>query len=376
MRIGIDARMVSMGGIGTYLRTLLAGLSRRDDDAEYVLFAQEKDVDFCAGLGGNFTRRVCDATSYSLAEQVILPRLLARERLDLIHHPHYFAPFFGKTPMVATIHDLIHQLFPALCPSPLHWRASKWMVARTARRARLVLAVSEHTKRDIVEHVGAPDEKVRVVHNALPPGWENGNAPLPEALRKLGDTPYFLYVGNHKRHKNLQLLLDAFADLLKKASDVRLVMTGERESLENVLQFLKLGEEVVFLGQMPREALPSVYRSALALVFPSHYEGFGYPPLEAMACGAPPIVSDAAALPEVVGDAGLIVPRGDKAALRNAMLRILRESGLRDSLAEKSKERARFFHWEKLAAETQRAYRDALLCSSGRIPTSASVSRS
>ena len=120
-------------------------------------------------------------------------------------------------------------------------------------------------------------------------------------------------------------------------------MTGERESLEDVLRFLRLGEEVVFLGQMPQQALPGIYRSALALVFPSHYEGFGYPPLEAMVCGVPPIVSDAAALPEVVGDAGLIVPRGDKGALRNAMLRILREPGLRDALAEKSKERARFF---------------------------------
>ena len=363
MRIGIDARMVSMGGIGTYLKSLLAGLSRRDDDAEYVLFLQEEDMDSCAGLGGNFRRLVCAAAPYSLAEQVALPRLLGRERLDLIHHPHYFAPLFGKTPMVATIHDLIHQLFPALCPSPLHWRASKWMVGKTARRARLILVVSEHTKNDVVEHVGVPDDKVRVTHNALPPDWEDGCAPKPEALERLGDTPYFLYVGNQKRHKNLHLLLDAFADLLKEMSGVRLVMTGERESLNEVLRFLNLGEEVTFLGETPQEALPGIYRSALALVFPSHYEGFGYPPLEAMACGTPPIVSDAAALPEVVGDAGLIVPRGDKDALRDAMLRIFREPGLRDALAEKSKERARFFHWEKLAAETHRAYSDALSCS-------------
>ena len=215
-----------------------------------------------------------------------------------------------------------------------------------------------------------------MTHNALPPGWEDGRAPRPEALKKIDDAPYFLYVGNHKRHKNLHLLLDAFADLRKEASGVHLVMTGERESLDGVLRFLNLGEEVVFLGQMPQEALPGIYRPARALVFPSHYEGFGYPPLEAMACGVPPIVSDAGALPEVVGNAGLIVPRGDKDALRNAMLRVLREPVLRDSLAEKSKERARFFHWEKLAAETQRAYRDALFQSPGRIPASPSVFRS
>ena len=374
MRIGIDARMVSMGGIGTYLKCLLAGLSRLDKDVEYVVFLDEKDMDCCADLGSNFRRVSCAAPPYSLAEQVRLPRILGRERLDLIHHPHYFAPFFGKTPMVATIHDLIHQLFPALCPSPLHWRVSKWMIARTARRARLIIAVSEHTKRDIIEHVGVAEEKIRVTYNALPPGWEDGRAPRHEALERLGDAPYFLYVGNHKRHKNLQLLLDAFADLVKDADGVRLVMTGERKNLESVLRFLKLGEEVEFLGKMSQEALPDIYRSALALVFPSHYEGFGYPPLEAMACGAPPIVSDAASLPEVVGDAGLIVPRGDKDALRNAMLRVLREPGLRDALAEKSKKRARFFHWEKLATETYHAYRDGFLCTSGRIPASTSVS--
>ena len=376
MRIGIDARMISMGGIGTYLRSLLAGLDRRDDDMEYVVFLQEKDMDCCADLGSNFRRVFCAAPPYSLAEQMRLPRILGRERLDLIHQPHYFAPFFGKTPMVTTIHDMIHQLFPALCPSPLHWRVSKWMIARTVRRARLIIAVSEHTKRDIIEHVGVAEEMVRVTYNALPPGWEDGRAPMPEALERLGDAPFFLYVGNHKRHKNLQLLLDAFADLLKEVDGIRLVMTGERKSLESVLRFLRLGEEVVFLGQMPQEALPGLYRSALALVFPSHYEGFGYPPLEAMTCGAPPIVSDVASLPEVVGDAGLIVPRGDKDALRNAMLRVLREPGLRDTLAEKSKERARYFQWEKLAAETQRAYRDALLCSSGSVPASPSVARS
>ena len=360
MRVGIDARMISMGGIGSYLRCLLTGLDRRDDDIEYIVFLQDKDMESCVDLGSNFKRMLCPAPPYSLAEQVMLPRHLNRERLDLIHHPHYFAPLFGKTPMVVTIHDLIHQLFPGLCPSPFHWRASKWVVARTARRARLILAVSEHTKRDIVKHLGVLGGKIRVTHNALPPGWEDGSDPKHEVLEKLGNTPYFLYVGNHKRHKNLQLLLDAFADLRKEESEVHLVMTGERESLESVLRFLKLGEEVVFLGNILQKALPGVYRSALALVFPSLYEGFGYPPLEAMRCGTPPIVSDAASLPEVVGDAGLIVPGGDKDALRNAMLRILREPGLRDALSEESKERARYFHWEKLAAETHRAYRDAL----------------
>ncbi len=373
MRIGVDARMLSMSGVGTYLRSLLSSLSRSDDDAEYVLFLHKKDMEGCADLGRNFKCVVCEALPYSIAEQAALPLLLERECLDLVHHPHYFAPFLGRTPMVATIHDLIHQLFPAFCPSPIHWRVSKWMIRRTARRARLILTASEHTKSQIMEHVGVPEEKIRVTRNALPPDWEHGRAPRPEALDRLGDAPYFLYVGNHKRHKNLELLLDAFAGLREEAGGVRLALAGERENLEGVLRFLNLGEDVVFLGRMSPEALPGVYRSARALVLPSLYEGFGYPPLEAMACGTPPIVSDAGALPEMVRDAGLIVPRGDKAALREAMLRVLKERGLRDVLGRKAKERARLFRWEELAAETRRAYRDALGCSPERVPASSSV---
>ena len=363
MRVGIDARMLSMSGIGTYLRSLLAGLSRHDGETEYVLFLRKEDMESCADLGSNFRRVACAAPLYSAAEQTLLPLLAARARLDLIHHPHYFAPFFGGTPMVATIHDLIHQLFPALCPSPLHWRVSKWMLRRTARRARLILTVSQHTKKDISEHADVPEEKIRVTYNALPPGW--GEAPAPEALEEPGDAPYFFYAGNHKRHKNLPLLLHAFADLLKEESGVRLLLTGETGALEAVLCSLGLDEEVVFLGRVPQEALPGVYRSAIALVFPSRYEGFGYPPLEAMVCGTPPIVSDAAALPEVVGDAGIIVPEGDRDALRNAMLRMLREPGLRGALGEKARERARLFRWETLASETRRAYGDALERPSG-----------
>ncbi len=356
--------MIAKGGVGTYLRGLLAGLDRRDDDAEYVLFLPPGETEACAGLGANFRRVVCAAAApYSAAEQVALPRLLERECLDLIHHPHYFAPLFGRTPMVATIHDLLHQLFPAFCPSPLHWRASKWMIGRTTRRARLILAVSGHTKKDVVAHVGVPEEKVRVVHNALPPGWGEARAPRPEALRRLGDAPYFLYVGNRKRHRNLPLLLHAFAGLLRER-DARLALTGDGGDLDGVVRRLELDEKVIFLGRVPQEALPCVYRFAQALVFPSLHEGFGYPPLEAMTCGAPPIVSDAAALREVVGDAGLIVPRGDKDALQGAMLRMLSEPGLRDALSEKSRERARFFRWEKLAAGTYDAYLDALRLSS------------
>jgi len=362
MRVGIDARMIFMSGIGTYLRNLLEGLGRIDADNEYVLVVRRADRERLPPPAGNFALAEADAAPYSLWEQIGLARAVGRLRLDLIHHPHYFAPAFGGTPMVATVHDMIHQLFPELCPSPVHWRVSWAMIRRTARRARLLLAVSEHTRRDVITHLGVSPEKVRLTYNALPPGWGEGFAsPPPAEIEAMGGAPFFLYVGNHKRHKNLPLLLEAFAGLRGRAPSVRLVLTGERADLEGELSRRGLDEEVVFLGQVPHTALESVYRAARGLVFPSLYEGFGYPPLEAMGCGTPPIVSDAASLPEVVGDGGLIVPAGDAEALRDAMIRLLDDDALHRDLSAKARERARAFSWRALAEGTLRAYRDAVL---------------
>jgi glycosyltransferase involved in cell wall biosynthesis len=154
--------------------------------------------------------------------------------------------------------------------------------------------------------------------------------------------------------------LESFAGLRSRDARARLVLTGERPGLEADLARLGLKEEVIFLGKIPNPALPGVYRGARALVFPSRYEGFGYPPLEAMGCGTPPIVSDAASLPEVVGEAGIIVPEGAAEPLRDAMLRLLSDDGLRDALGQKGRERARAFSWEKLARGTLEAYREAV----------------
>jgi len=177
----------------------------------------------------------------------------------------------------------------------------------------------------------------------------------------MGDgTPFFLYVGNHKTHKNIPLLLEAFAEVRERSPAVRLALTGEREGLEQDMASFHLGDEVVFLGDVSHERLEGIYAAARALVFPSRYEGFGYPPLEAMGCGTPAIVSDAAALPEVVGEAGLIVPVGEVAPLRDAMMRLLEDDALRASLSEKARARAAKFSLRALAEDTLKAYRDVL----------------
>ncbi len=367
MRIGIDARMIFMSGIGTYLKNLIDGFARLETGHEFVVFIQKADRGRFVRPSENFSIIGVDAPPYTLAEQIRLARALARENLDLIHHPHYAAPVMGRTPMVATIHDLIHQLFPEMCPSRMAWRVSWFMARRTARRARLLLTVSEHSRRDIVAHLGVSPEKVRLTYNALPPGWGEGvSSTLPPEMDVAGGAPYFLYVGNHKRHKNIPLLLEAFMMLRKQSDGVRLVLTGARNGLENELARFRLGDEVAFLGDVSHEALQGVYASACALVFPSKYEGFGYPPLEAMGCGTPAIVSDAASLPEVVGEAGVIVPEGEVGPLRDEMRRMLNDEAHRKRLSEKSLERAKKFSWRELAEGTLRAYEEAVMGTNSR----------
>ena len=359
MRIGIDARMIFMSGIGTYLRNLIKGLRRLGEDHEYVVIIQDGDRERFHPPGENFSLIFSRARPYSLSEQVGLARLVEAQNLDLVHHPHYAAPMFGRTPMVATIHDLIHQLFPEQCPSKLAWRVSRLLAKRTAGRARIILTVSEHSRRDIIKHLGVAPDKVRLTYNALPPGWgEEGQRESFPGL-KAGDL-FFLYVGNHKKHKNIPLLLEAFAGVRRRMSGVRLLLTGSGDGLKDEMARRGLGGEVEFLGDVPHEALEGIYAAARALVFPSSYEGFGYPPLEAMGCGTPAIVSDVASLPEVVGEAGIVVPEGCVEPLREAMVRLLEDDSLRASLSLKARKQARKFSWRALAEETLKAYRDAL----------------
>lgn len=361
MRIGIDARMIAMSGIGTYLRNLIEGLGRLNPSHEFLIFLQPKDRCHFVSPCSSFSVVDIDACPYSISEQTHLGITIEKQELDLIHHPHYVTPLWGRTPMVATIHDLIHQKFPEFCPSRFAWRVSCFLARRTAQRAKFVMTVSEHSRKDIIAHLGVSSEKVLLTYNSLPPGWGGSDsASLPSEIVALGGHPYFLYVGNHKAHKNIPLLLEAFSKLHREAPEVRMVLTGNSKDLEGELARFRLGDEVVFLGDISHYALRAVYAAARALVFPSRYEGFGLPPLEAMACGTPPIVSDAASLPEVVGEAGVIVPEGEVEPLRAAMLRLLREESYRRKLSQMGLTRAGKFSWRTMAEGTLHVYESAV----------------
>jgi alpha-1,3-rhamnosyl/mannosyltransferase len=329
MRIGIDARKIGDFGIGTYIRGLLRELAADGNDT-YVAFVPRRLAHL---LPAGVEQAIVDAPHYSIRELIVLGRAIERAKLDLFHAPHYVVPF-TSVPFIVTIHDLIH----LRNPNPIARMYARQMIGRAVRRSRRVLTVSEAVKRDIVNTFGCADDHVAVTPNGV-------GAPFSE-LGPAAEGRYFLYVGNDKPHKNVDLLVDAFSTM-ERAS---LVLPGA------AFDRFKSRERVVVTGFVDDTELAALYRGAIALVMPSRDEGFGLPALEAMASGCAVITSNAPALVEITGDAALHV-EPDAAALAAAMARIASDESLRAALAARGIARAKQFTWTRCADLTRAAYR-------------------
>ena len=273
---------------------------------------------------------------------------------QLFHTPHYVLPVLTPCRSIVTIHDCIHLVFPQYLPGRLahaYVRASLWTAAHRARR---ILTVSEASKRDILRFLRVPEQKVTVIHNAIDEHFDVA-PPADEVMRvreryQLHDR-FVMYAGNVKPHKNLDRLIDAFARLRQRGfDDVKLLITGSEVSrysgLRRAVHRYNLHRHVRFLGFQSEDTLSALYRLADVFVFPSLYEGFGLPPLEAMACGTPVVVSNVSSLPEVVGDAGILVNPYDPESIADGIAQVLSDDALRTTLSAKGLERAGRFSWE------------------------------
>jgi glycosyltransferase involved in cell wall biosynthesis len=368
MRIAIDARKLHDFGIGTYIRNLVQALSTLDPSTEYVLFARPGDLAELAATGANVRGVAETARPYSLGEQLRLPLAARRARVDLFHAPHYVLPPLVPGRAVVTIHDCIHLRFPQYLPSRAAWLYAHMMIRVAARRATRILTVSEASKRDILHYTGVRDEKVVVVHNGIDARFTA--APDEEALDRVRlrfdlSHPFVLYVGNVKPHKNLERLIDAFA--LARAGapdDLKLVVIGDEISkypgLRQSVHRHRLDKHVRFFGFQPAATLVAFYRLARAFVFPSLYEGFGLPPLEAMANQTPVVTSNVSSLPEVVGDAALLVDPYDSQSIAEGIRRAVTDEPLRRELIARGQRRVQAFSWQEAATRTLQVYRDAV----------------
>ncbi len=364
MRIGIDARKLHDFGIGTYIRNLVRQLARIDPGTEYVLLCRPVDAAGIAALGPNFRPVAETAGNYSVAEQWRVPLALKRERVTLFHAPHYVLPPLVRCPSVVTIHDCIHLMFPQYLPNWMAHGYARASIEMAARRATRVLTVSESSKRDILRFVDADPSKIDVIYNAYDERF--GVEPLEEDVVRVRERyqlqdRFVLYAGTVKPHKNLERLIEAFNLVRQRGlEDLKLVMIGDDISkyaaLRRAVHKHQLHKYVRFLGYLPEETLAVMYRLAGLFVFPSLYEGFGLPPLEAMASGTPVVTSNLSSLPEVVGDAAVLVDPYDPAALADGMFRVLSDPSLQADLRRKGLARARLFSWEESARRVRGIY--------------------
>ncbi len=366
MRIGIDARKLHDFGIGTYIRNLLRQLARQDRQTEFVVFCRPDDRETLTSLGENFRPVDEIARNYSIAEQVRIPLAIRREGVTLFHAPHYVLPPLVPCRSVVTIHDCIHLMFPQYLPNRLALQYARTSISLAARRATRVLTVSESSKRDILRFVDTESDKIDVIYNAYDERF--GVEPREEDVVRVRERyqlhdEFVLYAGNVKPHKNLERLIVAFDLVRKRGLDhLKLVLIGDEISrysaLRRAVHQHQLHKYVRFLGYLPEETLAVMYRLAGVFVFPSLYEGFGLPPLEAMASGTPVVTSNVSSLPEVAGDAAILVDPHDPHAIADGIYRLLTDEQLRRDLRLKGLARARQFSWEESVRRVRAIYRE------------------
>jgi len=389
MRVGISAFFLKypISGIGQYSIHLLKALGAVDPQNEYALLGprsiieqsnilkvfpcQMRSVDRFVPSFVSSLVSSNEQIEKLLWEQAFGPALALKAGVDVFHVPYFAPPVFSRTPMVVTIHDGLQFQLPAYQSSGKR-RAYLRFIGRAAHKAARIITVSHHARQDIIDVLHIAPERVRVIYEAA--GDEYRPVTNPDMLAKtrarygVGDC-YVFYLGGHDRRKNVSQLVRSFAHLFHRLGnpDLQLFISGDPDRQRGplfrdprqVAAAVGVTDNVIFRF-VKDEDKPAIYSGARLFAFPSLYEGFGLPPLEAMCCGAPVICSNRTSLPEVVGDAALSIDPDDTTAFAGAMYDILTNDALRADLQARSLRRASLFSWQKAATETLAVYQEAI----------------
>lgn len=365
MKIGIDARMYGAGknrGIGRYVVMLLDHLQDIDKENQYIVFLNRDNFDEFKPKYDNFSKVKINIPWYSLLEQIFLPFLIGKYKLDLIHFPHFNAPVLYKGKFAITIHDLIMTHYTedrSTTKNKFIYRLkiiiAKWLVKKAATSASFIFTPSDYTKQDIIKRLGVDESKIKVTYEAVDGKEEKINKVMPSKLNI--QKPYLFYVGAAYPHKNLELMIAAFRRFNKQLN-WQLVLAGKLDYFYQRLksEIVREGENISILGEVSDSELDWLYHNASVFIFPSQIEGFGLPPLEAMSHGCPVVASRSSSLPEVLGKAALFFDQNNEADLVRVLEMVTVDKELRQDLINKGKERVKNFSWHKMAEETRQGY--------------------
>ena len=362
MRIGIDAQFAAYErrGVGRYIACLVRGLATADTQNQYYIYGPRKAFPELESAP-NFSIREVGNIPYPIWEQCMLPQWARRDQLDLLHSPANTAPLRLplRTRLLITVHDVMYLLPPKLLPRPLAWRQRlgnayrKWIVPAAVRRADGLLAVSNFTKQQVVDLLRADPSTIQVVYEGI-----EMPADLP---RESPSDAYILALGAHDPRKNTARIIEAYAQL-RRSGKIRekLVIVGLRNwqssPFLNLARKLRIEKDILFRDYVSDAELVDCYAAARCLLYPSLYEGFGLPPLEAMAQGTPVIASAVTSIPEIAGDAAWYVDPHSTDSIKDGLLRLLQDECLRSTLIAKGRAQAARFTWENTVAGTLQAY--------------------
>lgn len=361
MKIGIDARLYGLQnrGLGRYVKNLVDGLLSYDPENHYVIFLAEDNFADLTSSAANYKKVLLPARWYSLKEQFLVSRIMGKSDLDLVHFPHFNVPLNFQKKFIVTIHDLIIDHFPdsrATTLPKLLYRLKlasyRYTVKNAVKKSSKIIIPSEFVKQDLQNLYQAPKEKLKVIYE----NYEIKSNDSAINLPALGiSRPYFLFVGAAYPHKNLERLIAAFRKF-NRQGNYQLVLAGKIDYFYQRLMESFNGPDLVFTKFVDDNQLHSLYQQALAYIFPSLYEGFGLPAIEAQSLGLPVIAANNSCLPEILRDSAIYFDPLNEQAIYDKLDLIAADPSLRASLAEKGRLNVQRFSLEQMVRQTIEAY--------------------
>ncbi|MBT4122005.1 glycosyltransferase family 4 protein [bacterium] len=362
MRIGIDARLygTKYRGLGRYIKKLVDGVIKLDNKNYYVIFLTNENYDEFSTSNKRVKKVLMNARWYSLKEQILVPWIIKKEKVDLMHFPHFNVPLRYNKKYIVTIHDLIIDHFPDSRATNLpKWQYSlklkgyKRIMKHAVAKANKIIVPSEFGKVDLVSLYQVPQEKISVIYEGY---FLDKTQAESEISRFNIDKPYLLYVGSAYPHKNLDKLLEVF-NKLNKQNKYQLVFVGEVDEFYRKLQKKVNNSNVIFTGYVSESELKTLYQNSLIYVFPSLYEGFGLPPLEAQAHSVPVISSNKSCLVEILKDSVIYFDPNNESDMFDKIDMLLSDKNLREELIVKGLENIKAYSWNKMVNETNILYK-------------------